>query len=90
MAPRATRFIAPLVQSVEADRLIEATKVRSSLNRVISGAEAAASRLQDQFQWAKAQTLGLIALLAFLLDKFIGWENVRGWLRIWLSLVFKR
>lgn len=79
-------IIAPLVQSVEADRLIEATKVRSSLSRVISGAESAASRLQDQFQWAKAQTLGLIALITFLLDKFIGWENVR----IWLWQMFKR
>ena len=73
-------IIAPLVQSVEADRLIEATKIRSSLTRVISGAEAAASRLQDQFQWAKAQTLGLIALIAFLVDKLVGWDNVRGWL----------
>jgi hypothetical protein len=34
--------------------------------------------MQDQLQWAKAQTLGLVALLSYLLDKVIGWDNLKN------------
>jgi hypothetical protein len=69
----------PGVQSVEADRLISGAHAQFGIDKVLAGAKAKQSELRDQLEWAKTQTLGLLALLTYLLDKIIGWENVRCW-----------
>jgi hypothetical protein len=68
----------PRVQSVEADRMISAAHKKFGIERVASAAEARKNELQDQLQWAKAQTLGLLALLSYLFEKVGGWEFVKG------------
>lgn len=70
----------PLVQSVEADRLIATAHVRFGLDKVLAGTKAKQAELREQMEWAKAQTLGLIAVGVYVLDKIVGWDNVRHWL----------
>jgi hypothetical protein len=67
----------PHVQSVEADRLISAAHTQFGLDKVLASAKAKQSELRERLEWAKAQTLGLLAFITYLLDKIIGWDNVR-------------
>ena len=68
----------PRVQSVEADRMISAAHKKFGIERVASAAEARKTELQEQLQWAKAQTLGLLALLSYLFDKIGGWDYLKA------------
>jgi hypothetical protein len=67
----------PRVQSVEADRLIAAAHAQFGLDKVLAGTKAKQSELREQMEWAKTQTLGLMAFITYLLDKIIGWEQIR-------------
>lgn len=72
-----TFVLYPRVQSVEADRLISGAHAQFGIDKVLARAKAKQSELRDQLEWAKTQTLGLLALTTYLLDKIIGWENIR-------------
>ena len=67
----------PHVQSVEADRLISGAHARFGLDKVPAGAKTRQSELREQLEWAKAQTLGLLAFVTYLLDKIVVWDNLR-------------
>jgi hypothetical protein len=67
----------PRVQSVDADRLITGAQAQFGLDKVLAGAKAKQSELREQLEWAKTQTLGLLAFITYLLDKIVGWDNLR-------------
>jgi hypothetical protein len=67
----------PSVQSVEADRLISGALSQFGLSKVVAHAKAKQSELREQLEWAKAQTLGFLAFITYLLDKIVGWDQVR-------------
>jgi hypothetical protein len=79
----------PHVQSVEADRLISDAHTQFGLDKVLASAKAKQSELRDRLEWAKAQTLGLLAFVTYLLDKIIGWENVRHFILSGLHRIFQ-
>jgi hypothetical protein len=66
----------PSVQSVEADRLISGALSQFGLSKVVAHAKAKQSELREQLEWAKAQTLGFLAFITYLLDKIVGWDLV--------------
>jgi hypothetical protein len=70
----------PRTQSVEANRLLAAAHSQFGLSNFLTSAKARGAELRDQFEWAKAQTLGLIVVATYLLDKIIGWDKIKLWL----------
>ncbi len=78
----------PHVQSVEADRLISGAHAQFGLDKVLASANAKQSELREQLEWAKTQTLGLLAFVTYLLDKIIGWENVRHFVESGVHRIF--
>lgn len=74
----------PKVQSVEADRLVSNADDEFGIPKAILAARAQVENVRGQVQWAKAQTLAIIGLATYVIDKIIGWENLRhavvhGW-----------
>jgi len=70
----------PRVQSVEADRLIGAAHAQFGLAKVMDAAKAKQTELREQLDWAKALSLGLLAFIAYLVDKMKDWVLIGGWL----------
>lgn len=79
----------PHVQSVEADRLISGAHAQFGLDKVLASAKAKQSELREQLEWAKAQTLGLLAFITYLLDKIIGWDHLRHFMVSWFHRIFR-
>jgi hypothetical protein len=73
-------FVYPRTQSVEANRLLTAAHNQFGLGNFLSSAKARGAEVRSQFEWAKTQILGLIAVVTYLLDKVIGWEKIKLWL----------
>jgi hypothetical protein len=67
----------PQTSSVEANRLLAAAQNQFGLSNFLTSAKAKGIELRDQFEWAKTQTLGLIAVVTYLLDKIIGWDRLK-------------
>ncbi len=67
----------PRVQSVEADRLISSAHAQFGTDKALASAKAKQSEVRDRLEWARAQTLGLLAFITYLLDKIIGWDHIR-------------
>jgi hypothetical protein len=74
-----TFIIYPRTQSVEANRLLAAAQDQFGLAAFLSSAKSKGAEVREQFEWAKTQTLALIAVLTYLLDKIIGWDHVKHW-----------
>lgn len=70
-------FVYPRTQSVEANRLLAAAHDQFGLNRMLASAKSKDAEVRNQFEWAKTQTLGMIAVATYLVDKLVGWENIR-------------
>ena len=79
-ATETTFVVYPRTQSVEAVRLLAAAQAQFGLPAFLASAKSKGSELRDQFEWAKTQTLALIAVLTYLFDKIIGWDHVKLWL----------
>jgi hypothetical protein len=73
-------IVYPRTQSVEAKRLLVAAHDQFGLSNFLTSAKAKGAELRDQFEWAKTQTLGLIAVSTYLVDKIIGWDKMKSWL----------
>lgn len=65
---------------MEANRLLTAAHNQFGLDNFLTSAKAKGAEVRSQFEWAKTQTLGLIAVMTYLLDKVIGWERMKSWL----------
>jgi hypothetical protein len=76
----------PQAQSVEANRLLKEAQNQFGLSDFLASAKAKSAELQNRFEWAKAQTLGLIAVLTYMFDKIVGWDGLKTWLRMLLHL----
>lgn len=75
------RFIVyPRTQSVEANRLLTDAQSQFGLPAFLASAKSKAAEVLEQFQWAKTQTLALIAVTTYVLDKIVGWDYVKHWL----------
>lgn len=74
-----TFIIYPRTQSVEANRLLGEAQTQFGLAAFLASAKSKAAEVQEQFQWAKTQTLALIAVGTYVLDKIVGWDNVKCW-----------
>lgn len=80
LAEAETTFVVyPKTQSVEADRLLTAAHNQFGLPSFLSSAKAKGVEVREQFEWAKTQSLALIAVLTYLLDKIVGWDNIKHW-----------
>lgn len=75
-----TFIIYPRTQSVEAKRLLAAAHDQFGLGNFLASAKAKGDELREQFEWGKTQTLGLIAVVTYLLDKIIGWDKIKYWI----------
>ena len=73
-------FVYPRTQSVEATQLLAAAHKQFGLGDFLTSAKTKGTEARSQFEWAKTQTLGMIALVTYLLDKIIGWEKMKSWL----------
>ena len=78
----------PHVQSVEANRLITAAATQFGLAKVLASAKAKETELRERFEWAKTQTLGLLAFLTYFFDKIIGWDNLRDFVARGFQRIF--
>lgn len=67
----------PKVQSVEADRLVSSADDEFGIPKAVLAAKAQVESVRSQVQWAKAQTLASIGLATYVIDKIIGWDNLR-------------
>ena len=74
-----TFVIYPRTQSVEANRLLGEAQNQFGLAAFLASAKSKGAEVRDQFQWAKTQTLALIAVATYVLDKIVGWDNVKCW-----------
>ena len=69
----------PHVQSVEADRLITAAGDQFGLAKVLASAQTKQSEFRERLEWAKSQTLGLLAVVIYSVDKVIRWGRLEAW-----------
>jgi hypothetical protein len=76
--------VAPPIQSVEANELLEASYKSFGIPEMISKTRAKCMVLENRAQWSRAQILGGIGIAAYLIDKLGGWKAISGWLqRLW-------
>jgi hypothetical protein len=72
---RADLVLSPPVQSDEAHRLLTGAYEGSGVYRLAETAAERSKLLESRFQWAKAQVLGVVAVLTYLAEKlgFFDW-----------------
>ena len=57
--------------SPEAERLLTATYDRFGVGKTVESARRSCESLEKRFQWAKAQFLGVVAVVVFMVDTIL-------------------
>lgn len=66
-----TFILSPPISSVEAERLLTVSYERFGVAKTVESAKRSCESLERRFQWAKAQFLGVVAVLVFILDTLL-------------------
>jgi hypothetical protein len=72
--------LAPPTQSVEANELLEESYKSFGIPDMISKTRAKCMVLENRAQWTRAQMLGAIGIVAYVIDKLDGWKAISDWL----------